>query len=73
MSSGSFKNVMYKMFRVCPRGVMVKAIDNGIVVSEFILQSHYYVHFWESYEPPYPSNYGLNSTITVFLGEWLWH
>ena len=28
-----------------PRGVMVKAMDYGIVVSEFILQSRYYVHF----------------------------
>ena len=29
----------------CPRGVMVKAMDCGIVVREFVLQSHYYVHF----------------------------
>ena len=29
----------------CPRSVMVKAIDCGIVVSEFVLQSRYYVHF----------------------------
>ena len=29
----------------CPRGVMVKAIDCSIVVSEFVLQSRYYVHF----------------------------
>ena len=28
----------------CPRDVMVKAMDGGIVVSEFVLQSHYYVH-----------------------------
>ena len=28
-----------------PRGVMVKAMDCGIVVSKFILQSPYYVHF----------------------------
>ena len=28
---------------------------------------------WERYEPPYPSSYGLNSTTTVLLGEWLWH
>ena len=25
---------------------MVKAMDGGIVVSEFVLQSYYYVHFW---------------------------
>ena len=31
--------------RGCPRGVMVKATNSGIVVSEFVLQSHYYVHF----------------------------
>ena len=29
----------------CPRGVMVKVMDFGIVVSEFILQLRYYVHF----------------------------
>ena len=28
----------------CPRGVMVKAIDCGIVESEFVLKSRYYVH-----------------------------
>ena len=28
-----------------PRGVMVEATDCGIVVSEFVLQSCYYVHF----------------------------
>ena len=30
------------MCRGCPRGVMVKAMDCGIVVSEFVLQSRYY-------------------------------
>ena len=29
----------------CPRGVMAIAMDCGIVVSEFVLQSRYYVHF----------------------------
>ena len=29
----------------CPRGVMVKAMDTGIVVSEFVFQSRYYVLF----------------------------
>ena len=28
-----------------PRGVMVKAKYCGIIVSEFVLQSRYYVHF----------------------------
>ena len=31
--------------RGCPRGVMVKALNFGIVVSEFELQLRYYVHF----------------------------
>ena len=29
----------------CPRGVMVKAMDCGNRVSEFVLQSRYYFHF----------------------------
>ena len=33
------------LFQGCPRGVMVKAMDCGIVVREFVLQSRYYVHF----------------------------
>ena len=32
-------------YRGCPCGVMVKAMDCGIVVREFVLQSRYYVHF----------------------------
>ena len=64
--------------RGCPCGVMVKAMDCGIVVREFVPQSRYYIHFrantlGERYEPPYPPSYGLNSTTTVLLGEWLWH
>ena len=34
-----------KLGRGSPRGVMVKALDCGIIVSEFVLQSRYYVHF----------------------------
>ena len=29
----------------CPCGVMVKAMDCGIVVNEFVLQLHDYIHF----------------------------
>ena len=62
----------------CLHGVMVKAMDCGIVVSEFVLQLRYYLHFQantlgEKYEHPYPPSYGLNSTTTVILGEWVWH
>ena len=28
----------------CPHGIMVKAMDCGIVVSEFVLQLRYYIH-----------------------------
>ena len=71
----SFVQIFHYLFmkRGCPRGVMVKALDCGIVVREFELQSRYYVHFRERYEPPYSPSYGLNSTTTVLLGEWLWH
>ena len=39
--------VTYFMYKHggCPRGVMVKAIDCGIVVREFIIQSRSYAHF----------------------------
>ena len=37
--------IVIKFFGGCPRGVMVKAMDCEIVVSEFELQSCYYVHF----------------------------
>ena len=32
----------------CPRGEKVKAMDCGIVISEFVLLSRYYVHFREN-------------------------
>ena len=51
----------------CPRGVKVKALDCGIVVREFVLQSSYYVHFRERYESPYPPSYGLNSSRRMAL------
>ena len=34
-----------RMNRECPRGVIDKAMDCGIVVREFVLQSRFYVHF----------------------------
>ena len=38
-------SVSQKWVRGCPLGVMVKVMDCGIVVSKFVLQSRYYVHF----------------------------
>ena len=57
---------------------MVKPMDDRIVVSKFVLQSPYFIHFldkytWESYEHPYPPSYGLNKTTAVLLKGWLWH
>ena len=40
-----YKNTAPKITAGGPRGVMVKAMDYGIVVSEFVFQSRYYVHF----------------------------
>ena len=36
---------LYSNYQKQPRGVMVKAMDCGIVVSEFEFQSRYSVHF----------------------------
>ena len=47
----------------CPRRVMVKAIDCGIVVSEFVLQSRYYVHFRAN-----TLGKGLNPLILLAMG-----
>ena len=53
-------------------------MDYGIVISEFELQSRYFIYFLkkyycERYEPLYLLSYGLKSTITVLLERWIWH
>ena len=55
---------MKKWKRGYPRGVMVKATDCGIVVSEFILQSRYYVHFRAN-----TLGKGMNPLILPAMGE----
>ena len=47
----------------CPRGVMVKAMDCGIVVREFVLQSRFYVHF-----PANTLGKGMNPLILPAMG-----
>ena len=53
----------------CPRGVMSKALDNGIALSRSLSNKSP----WERYETPCPPSYGLNNTTTVLLEGWLWH
>ena len=48
----------------CPRGVIVKAMDCGIVVSEFVLQSLYYVHFRTN-----TLGKGMKPLILLAMGE----
>ena len=52
------------LFWGCPRGVMVKAMSCGIVVREFVLQSHYYVHFRAN-----TLGKGMNPLILPAMGE----
>ena len=56
-----------------PRGVVVKAMDCGIVVREFVLQSRDYIHFrantFGNGMNPLSPSYGLNSITIVLLGE----
>ena len=40
--------IIIDYIRGCPCSVMVKAMDCGIVVNEFVLQLRYYVHFREN-------------------------
>ena len=54
---------VYKSYTGCPRGVMVKAMDCRIIVSEFVLQSHYYIHFQAS-----TCGKGMNPLILLAMG-----
>ena len=49
--------------RWCPHGRMVNALDCGIVVSELIFLSCYYIHFWtNTFEK------GMNPQILLAMG-----
>ena len=61
-----------------PNGVMVKAMDCESVVKQVqtpIVQlcSLSDKYQWKRYAHPYPPIYGLKSTTTVHLGDWLQH
>ena len=47
----------------CLRGVMVKVMDCGIVVREFVLQSRHYVYFWAN-----TLGKGMNPLILPAMG-----
>ena len=47
----------------CSRGVMVKAMDFGIVISEFELKSRYYIHI-----QTYTIAKGMNPLILPAMG-----
>ena len=46
-----------------PHGVIIKAMNCGIVVSEFVLQSRYYIHFWAN-----TLGKGINPLILPAMG-----
>ena len=60
VSISAQRNIIY---RGCPRGVMVNAMDCEIVVREFVLQSRYYVHFRAS-----TLGKGMNPPILPAMG-----
>ena len=58
-----------------PCGIIVKVLDCSLKVSEFKLQSCYYIHFQtntlrKSLNSPLPSSNGLKSIIAVLLQRW---
>ena len=53
----------------CPRGVMVKALDCGIVVREFVFQSRYYVHFRANTLGKSMNPLILPQSLKIFLGN----
>ena len=53
-----------KQTRGCLCGVMVKALDSGIVVNEFVLQSRNYVHFRAN-----TLGKGMNPLILPAMGQ----
>ena len=60
----SISIVSTQMVVGCPRVVMVKVMDCGIVVREFELQSLYYVHFRAN-----NLGKGMNPLIVQAMGE----
>ena len=60
------------------RVVEANVLNRDILVSEFELQSCYYIHFRTNIHGKgmnllFPLSYGLNSSTTVILQGWIWH
>ena len=58
---------IYYRFICCPCGVMVKALDCGLVVKRVrapVALSLSEKYPWERYKPSYPPSYGLDATTT---------
>ena len=73
--SPSGESIQYCWKRGNSGNLMVILLDYSLEVSEFELQSYYYVTFWtntigKDIETLYPPSYWLNSTPTVLLQEW---
>ena len=54
------------------RGIMATVLDSDLKVTEFKLQSLYYIHFrinifGKGMDPTYPPSYELNTNTDVFL------
>ena len=63
LSACSLKERKLKPKRGCPRDVMVKVLDCGIIVSKFELWFHYYVYFQIN-----TLGKGMNPLILIIMG-----
>ena len=58
-------------------GVVANVLDSNIVVSEFKLQSLYYIYLRTNTlgkgMDPSSSSYGLNCITYILLQGWIWH
>ena len=54
-------------------GIMVKVLDSGLEISDFKIQSYYYVYFQTNTLGKYLKPLISPAIITVLQQEWLWH
>ena len=51
--------LILKIFQRDSCAVIAEGLDCGFIVSEFTLQSYYYIHFWK----------GMNTLILLTMGQ----